>query len=330
MNYEHLTQEELIDLINAYDSYIMCAADAGMLVSGWTPVCIDEFYQHEYQEVWLQGGSFDYFYDEEELVIPTNAGSYRDANGTEIFRTASGDLMCRFDDEVKARPLRSHIQDIQPGDGFIVGALVRTASDAAHKNMDERDEPWIIYDDSGEGWFEEDIKNAEHFLRAVEHGKATAPEPGLLPVNIVTIVRERRSENEQWSDSFWVDAKEVPTVELFKSAVQDYLKTGDGHLAIKQTMEDFNWGDAMMYVPSYHWNSHGIYPVVPGISPKEAGITPTPNNNPIAFIVDQDEILIPDSYFEQKNAHRPLDDVISVAKERAEMNHVVELQPPER
>jgi len=161
MNYEHLTQEELIDLINAYDSYIMCAADAGMLVSGWTPVCIDEFYQHEYQEVWLQGGSFDYFYDEEELVIPTNAGSYRDANGTEIFRTASGDLMCRFDDEVKARPLRSHIQDIQPGDGFIVGALVRTASDAAHKNMDERDEPWIIYDDS---------EKQHHWVQILPHG----------------------------------------------------------------------------------------------------------------------------------------------------------------
>ncbi len=62
-NLEHLSKDELIDLLKAYDSYIIAAADSGRLSTGWTPVCISEFYSCEYQDVWRQGESFDYMYD---------------------------------------------------------------------------------------------------------------------------------------------------------------------------------------------------------------------------------------------------------------------------
>lgn len=61
--YDNFKQEDLVDLLKAYDSYIATAADAGLLKTGWTPVCVEEFYENEYQNVWQQGESFDYLFD---------------------------------------------------------------------------------------------------------------------------------------------------------------------------------------------------------------------------------------------------------------------------
>lgn len=431
--YDNFKQEDLADLLRAYDSYISTAADAGLLTTGWTPVCVAEFYDTEYQNVWdSEKGdeSFYYMYDNAEAMVSGVSEQVRpepspgvqkthliDPNGTSIFTNKAGDLMCQFEDEDEPRHLRSRIQDIQEGDGFIVGSMVRIADDSAHQNLDERDEPWIVYDVSGEGWFEEDIKNAERIvdaigrpafaptdvmelggtriiremthlfcqlpgeeekhpirnriqdikegdaflvgkdiliateaarqdlndphcawvvfdtkggvwfegdianaeraIRAMEHGKAFEPQASGIPVTLVNIIRERPSENEAWSDAFWVDARKTPSPDLFRAAVQDYLSTGDGHISIQRSSEDFNWGDAIMDVPDSFWNLHGIYPVDHDRSPREMGLAPTPNCNPIDFKVDQDEILIPDSYFEEKaqeKTPRPLNDIISQAE----------------
>ena len=126
------------------------------------------------------------------------------------------------------------------------------------------------------------------------------PPNELITVNRISIIRERYSEHEAWSDDFWVDASLTPSVALFKTAIEDYLRTEDGMRDIKATCEDFNWGDAMVYVPIETWNKHGIYPLDPNRDPHELGLSPTTSLNYQSFLVNQDEILIPDydAYYE--------------------------------
>lgn len=61
--------EDLVDLLRAYDAYIQAAFDARLPDSGWCPVCVDEFAEDEYRDVWLcreEGEDpFAYMYDGE-------------------------------------------------------------------------------------------------------------------------------------------------------------------------------------------------------------------------------------------------------------------------
>lgn len=309
--YDNLPQATLADLLRAYDCYISTAADAGLLTTGWTPVCVEEFYNCEYQNVWdaaKDDESFYYMYENAEAMIksfdqPAEENLHSAAqtiailDDAHIFRGDAG-LMCRFPDEEDAHPLRSRIQDIEKGDAFLVysgltTALVRQAAYDSHQNLDEKDDPWIVYDLGGDCWFEEDIADAERILLALQYGKAEAPVLTGTPVNLVNIIRERASEREEWVDSFWLDAKQVPSIDLFRAAVGEFLRTKDGLNAMEASCYDFNWGDAMMSVPQEIWNKHGIYPVDLMHPPAELGLNPTPNNNPMTFTVDQDERLYP-------------------------------------
>ena len=55
-----LSREQLAGLLSAYDSYIVTAFDARLPETGWTPVCVSEFYENEYRNVWLSGRGFGY------------------------------------------------------------------------------------------------------------------------------------------------------------------------------------------------------------------------------------------------------------------------------
>lgn len=46
---QNLSQSELLDLLAEYDLYIQCANDENAFDNGWRPVCINEFYNCEYQ-----------------------------------------------------------------------------------------------------------------------------------------------------------------------------------------------------------------------------------------------------------------------------------------
>lgn len=46
----NLTKQELIDLIYSYDKYIQDANNNNRYFEGWFPVCVNEFYEWEYQE----------------------------------------------------------------------------------------------------------------------------------------------------------------------------------------------------------------------------------------------------------------------------------------
>ncbi len=73
-----------------------------------------------------------------------------------VYYTDRG-MFCHFPDETDPRPLKTSIQDIMSGDAFMVGGYIHTADGGAHQNLDESDDPWIVYDEGGHSWFAEDI-----------------------------------------------------------------------------------------------------------------------------------------------------------------------------
>lgn len=48
---EDITKEELFDVIAEYNNYVQTAAEDGKLQDGWVPVCVNEFYDNEYQDI---------------------------------------------------------------------------------------------------------------------------------------------------------------------------------------------------------------------------------------------------------------------------------------
>ena len=66
-----LTKDELLDVIEAYDLYVWTAFDANLPHTGWAPCGVQEFYQDEYQNVWItrddeDENPFGYMYDHED------------------------------------------------------------------------------------------------------------------------------------------------------------------------------------------------------------------------------------------------------------------------
>lgn len=55
-----LSKDELLDLLNAYDAYVKAGCNPALAITGWTPVCVREFFECEYRNVWLAGGDFSY------------------------------------------------------------------------------------------------------------------------------------------------------------------------------------------------------------------------------------------------------------------------------
>ena len=49
----NLPHEALYDILRAYDNYIYAACEDRRFEEGWQPVGIAEFYENEYQDVWL-------------------------------------------------------------------------------------------------------------------------------------------------------------------------------------------------------------------------------------------------------------------------------------
>lgn len=146
------------------------------------------------------------------------------------------------------------------------------------KNQDEYD---MGYDDALSSAFKEAAKEFR------------------LPVNRVTLIRERWSERETWSDDFWVDASQTPSKELFQKAVEAFLFTEDGQTAVHQTYNDFNWGDAIVYIPDEIWTQFGIYPFDYNLTPEDRGLSPTSSAYLTRIQVDQDEVLIPFDYLDR-------------------------------
>ena len=53
--------------------------------------------------------------------------------------------------------IKNRIQEIKKGDSFFALGSLRIAKYDAHQNFDESDEPWIVYDNYDNSYFEEDV-----------------------------------------------------------------------------------------------------------------------------------------------------------------------------
>ncbi|NGU31157.1 hypothetical protein G6Z34_13790 [Clostridium perfringens] len=49
----NLNKKELLELIDAYDDYIQYVNDGELYNKGWKPVCIEEFYNDDF-EAWKE------------------------------------------------------------------------------------------------------------------------------------------------------------------------------------------------------------------------------------------------------------------------------------
>ena len=109
--------------------------------------------------------------------------------------TVGGQQYCQFPDEESPRRYRENIRDIETGDAFLVAGSIRTAESASHQNFDEPDDPWIVYDEGGDCWFEEDFGSdprSSSFYHTVEEVE-TASEK--VPLNEQLQQAEDRSLN---------------------------------------------------------------------------------------------------------------------------------------
>ena len=94
---------------------------------------------------------------------------------------------------------------------------------------------------------------------------------------LANLVRQKKSEDEIWIDSFHVEDSVKDAQQAFRDAVADFLSTDGGQASAADTNYDFNWGDAVTTVPTWIWNKHGLYPVQ--------------NSKTVDILVNQDEIL---------------------------------------
>ena len=75
---------------------------------------------------------------------------------------------------------------------------------------------------------------------------------------IVNLIRERASEGNIWVDIFLADDSVTDPLLALRTAVSDFLKTDAGKEAAKHCCYDFNWGDAVAYIPDEFWSKYGL------------------------------------------------------------------------
>lgn len=90
------------------------------------------------------------------------------------------------------------------------------------------------------------------------------------------LVRERKCEDQTWIDTFEVEDFVENPERAIRDAVKEFLDTDEGKKALSYTCHDFNWGDAVVYVPEEIWKKHGLrFRTVKSVD----------------VVVDQDEVL---------------------------------------
>lgn len=94
----------------------------------------------------------------------------------------------------------------------------------------------------------------------------------------VVMIRERKSENQVFENTFFVEDHVTDPERAFRLAVEAYLKTPEGKQKIVKACSDYNWGDAMATLPEEILNQYGIH-----------------TGPDVTYIcVNQDEVLFPE------------------------------------
>ena len=103
---------------------------------------------------------------------------------------------------------------------------------------------------------------------------------------MIQLVRARAGEGEAYINLFHVGADVQDVEAALRAAVEEFLSTPAGRQAIEETNYDFNWGDAIVYVPAEIWAKHGLK------------LLDTPAYDTV--YVNQDEVLVPYSVLEDR------------------------------
>ena len=93
----------------------------------------------------------------------------------------------------------------------------------------------------------------------------------------VALVRRIESENATYIDLFACAPGVADPEKAMRAAIAEFLATPAGRRAFKETCNDFNWGDSLMYVPASIWKRNGLRL----INPQERKVV----------LVDQDEVF---------------------------------------
>lgn len=131
---------------------------------------------------------------------------------TKVLQTPDG-FMCQMPEAANYIPFRTDIRDIKAGDAFAVSSgrgQVCIAVRDSHQNLDEPDEPWIVYDSQENGWFEEDICTAPYtspLFQMPEHH--LRKEIAALTSALGRISEPRHKDGASFSPSAALDAIEL-------------------------------------------------------------------------------------------------------------------------
>ncbi len=74
----------------------------------------------------------------------------------------------------------------------------------------------------------------------------------------VALVRRIESENATYIDLFRCTPGVADPEKAMRAAIAEFLTTSAGRRAFKETYDDFNWGDSLLYVPASIWKRNGL------------------------------------------------------------------------
>lgn len=80
----------------------------------------------------------------------------------------------------------------------------------------------------------------------------------------ILLLVQRLYENQSKEDAYAIPLEQGgKEFNYLKESVQEYLKTNEGKLAIKETNGEFNWADVRPFVPLHFWAEKSIFPLFP-------------------------------------------------------------------
>jgi hypothetical protein len=112
-------------------------------------------------------------------------------------------------------------------------------------------------------------------------------------LKLVALTRQRNNGSWKQTDYFIVEDFVVEPEKAMRDAIKEYLLTDSGKKMIRYSCDDYNWGDAVNSVDNEIWEKHGI-------KIKYDNQEYTISGEIIDITVNQDEILIPEEYYESE------------------------------
>lgn len=74
--YDNFRQEEMADLLTAYDKYVAQAAEHQLFSTGWTPRTLEVFHQKEYTSIWPETHDFTKYFSEAAEMMAKSVSAH--------------------------------------------------------------------------------------------------------------------------------------------------------------------------------------------------------------------------------------------------------------